>query len=214
MKNLRLFSVLIVLICSFQAQLIFAQTSTTAERPKFTAGDTWTYRVLDGWSGNEQKQLQDTFTGVEAERLMFQRIDKSNNASSNFKFDADVNNCRSMKGSNDLVCAGSYKFPMSVGQKISYEKLPFESGFGYSNAECTIKTAEKLTVPAGSFDTFKIDCSGYWQRVLEGNASGSLKFTIWYAPSAKRAVKFTEETTWNSKVQDKKTTELVSFKIQ
>jgi hypothetical protein len=190
----------------------FAQTNTTAERPALTAGDAWTYRQMDGWSGVEQSQSTRTFLEKNGDRLKFSRTDDPSDADS-FE-NLDLNPCRSLKNSTDVTCAGPLSFPLTVGQKILYENLVFSNKLGHAAGTCIVKVIEKVTVPAGTFDSFRIDCDEQWIRKLEGSGGGTTKYTLWYSPIVKRSVKAHVEQTWNSKLQNKRISELVSYKIQ
>jgi hypothetical protein len=189
-----------------------AQTVAIAERPTLSPGDTWTYRVLDGWSGVEQSQSTRTFLEKNGDRLKFSRTNDPSDADS-FE-NLDLNPCRSLKNSTDVTCAGPFSFPLTVGQKIIYENQVFSNKLGHAAGTCIVKVIEKVTVPAGIFDTFRIDCDEQWIRKLEGSGGGTTKYTLWYSPIVKRSVKSHVELTWNSKLQNKQINELVSFKIQ
>ena len=78
---------------------------------------------------------------------------------------------------------------MQIGNKHSYDKLPWTSGLGHDSADCEVKGDEKLTVPAGTYDTIRTTCSGYYNRVIEGTWSGRFNQTVWYAPAIGRVVK-------------------------
>jgi len=101
---------------------------------------------------------------------------------------ADQKPCRSLGGQE--VCVGGVKFPLQVGTKHSYEKQPWPNGNGHNSGTCEVTGQEKITVPAGAFDTVKIECSGYWNRVVDGTFSGRFTEALWYAPSVRRYAKW------------------------
>jgi hypothetical protein len=47
---------------------------------------------------------------------------------------------------------------------------------------------ERVKVPAGEFDTFKVVCKGYWNSET-GSGNGSALLASWYAPAARVGVK-------------------------
>lgn len=198
MKKIQFSSILVSLIAFLSATTSYAQLSLTAERPNLTAGDSWTYRVLDGWSGAEQSQVTRIFLEKNGDRLKFSR---TNDPSDSDPFEnLDMNSCRSLKNSTEVTCAGPFSFPLTVDQKITYENQVFFNRLGHAAGTCSVKAIEKITVPAGTFDTFRMDCSEQWIRKLEGSGGGTTKYTIWYSPIVKRSVKTHTQVTWNSKL--------------
>lgn len=194
---------------------LHAQVNAPAERPTYTKGDTWTYRVLDSWTDKELRQTQIEFAAAETDSLVFRFTNKSTNAVSTYRTDLDLNVCRSMQNSTDAACKGPYKFPASVEQKTSYDKLPYSNGSGFIQGECSVAAIEKVTVPAGTFDTYKIDCTGFWTNVFGSTATGNFKETIWYAPTAKRLVKsYYENRNSSNRISTKETTELLEYKVK
>lgn len=74
-------------------------------------------------------------------------------------------------------------FPLKVGNKIAFrstvdtDKPPYAWEYDWS---CEVVSQQVVTVPAGDFDTFKVDCA---RREFE-------KISIYYAPSVGYAVRF------------------------
>lgn len=79
---------------------------------------------------------------------------------------------------------------MQVGSKHNIKERPWRDGTGYDNAACEVQAEERVTVAAGSYDTFRIVCSGFWTKVFEGSWSARFNEATLYAPSISRAVKF------------------------
>ena len=95
-----------------------------------------------------------------------------------------------MLHSDQPVCGGGFKFPMQVGNRHTYERWPWPNGEGHSTASCEVMAAEKVIVPAGSFDAVRVECSGFWNRVFEGTSRGRQAEVYWYAPKISRQVKY------------------------
>ena len=106
------------------------------------------------------------------------------------RFDRAGNPCRTLRNSDKAVCDGSLRFPIAVGNKHDYKELPFPNGNGHSSATCQVKGEEKVTVPAGVFDTVRIECAGFWTQVFDGSFRGRQTETLWYAPAISRLVKW------------------------
>lgn len=124
-----------------------------------------------------------------------------------------------MSNSDQLICAGALKFPMQIGSKSSYEKQPWTNGNGHDGATCEVKVEEKVTVAAGTFDALRIECAGFWNRVIDDQPgsnrgrSGKIATTFWYAPVIGRWVKFQyfNFNSFSPQPFSKNQTELVEF---
>ena len=69
-------------------------------------------------------------------------------------------------------------------------KLPFPNGKGTVSGECVGKGVEKVSVPAGEFEAYRVDCKGHWTRIFDGVGYGRIEDSSWYAPAVKRMVKY------------------------
>ena len=200
---------------------LLAQTSTApVERPSLTKGDTWKYRTVDNLTGNELRQAEAMYAETENELFIFKTRNLTTNSEDTFKTNADLQVCRTMRNDEKLLCHDVFKFPMAIGNKHKIVKRPWSNatpaneGAGYDEADCEVKAAEKITVPAGTFETLRIECSGYQNRVIGGSYNGSFKESVWYSPLVKRSVKYFYENRGNRGVNTTLTSELVSYKVQ
>lgn len=82
-------------------------------------------------------------------------------------------------------------FPLEVGKKWSFaftqagKTRPYERRWQY---DTEVVAYEKVKVPAGEFDAFKIVSKGFWNSLRDKN-SGSGTTINWYAPAARGVVK-------------------------
>lgn len=190
-----------------------AQDMAPIERPVLKVGDSWTYRTLDGWNNNEIRRTLYTLAALEGAQSITREKDLATEKESTITNNADLQPCRSMQNDTTVVCAGAYRFPFTAGYKHSYRKLPTSSGRSYFDADCEGKGMEKVKVPAGEFDAFRIDCKGRWTLVFGGNASGNFQQTLWYAPAVRNQVRSTfEDRLPNGSPNTKLITELVEHK--
>lgn len=80
-------------------------------------------------------------------------------------------------------------FPLEVGKNWSsnYSGFTADNNASWnSKLKCEVKAFEKVSVAAGSFDAFRIDCEDSWQA---GSYSGVSHSSTWYAPQVKEVVK-------------------------
>jgi len=72
-------------------------------------------------------------------------------------------------------------WPFKVGNKVKYKytRVNAEGKYFYgTKMSCEVAAKEKVTVPAGEFAAYRVDCEYPWQ-----------KQSLWYAPAVDRTVK-------------------------
>ena len=85
--------------------------------------------------------------------------------------------------------APALKFPLAVGARWRQGYVGFTA---FNNliwdgeAQCKVPAFEAVTVPAGTFDAFRIECVEKW---MVGSRQGATHVTRWYAPAAETVVK-------------------------
>lgn len=166
-----------------------AQDALPIERPTIKLGDSWTTRSLDGWNNSETSQTTFTVAGIEEGRIILRSQSMPTGETQTLTYTPDWQVCRSMQNSTELVCDGVFKFPLTASYRHTINKLPSSSGATFYDAECEGKGMEKVRVPAGEFDAFKVECKGRWTQVFGGARSGQYDDTSWYAPSVRNRVK-------------------------
>lgn len=113
---------------------------------------------------------------------------------------------------------GLLKFPLAPGAswRSRYELTRARQGAFRSKWDVQIKVVgwEDVEVPAGRFRALRIEGDGSYQRQdVAGNGSG--RWVFWYAPQAKRWVKYTYESTdFRGNPNVRQTDELVEFRLQ
>lgn len=105
-------------------------------------------------------------------------------------------------------------FPLEVGKSWAYvnEYLFKDTGtYGRGKYSVVVLTHEKVRVPAGEFDAFKLESTGSFSGTSNvGAVSGLSSRTYWYAPAARAIVK--EE--FRDPYRGVYGFELVEFKLQ
>lgn len=103
-------------------------------------------------------------------------------------------------------------FPLEVGKKWAYSDdfMQKDTDYaGHHEVNVTVVGHEKVRVPAGEFDTYKLEAK-IKEGVQGGPPARDVTRTYWYAPAARTVVK--SHTTNPSRGPE--TVELVSFKLQ
>ena len=86
------------------------------------------------------------------------------------------------------------KFPLSVGQKWTYQyegRFPGSKFYSRRSAEVNVVGIEQVTTPAGNFKTYKLIWSETWPiTVSKGHQEhGGNTFTYFYSPETRSVVR-------------------------
>lgn len=174
------------------AILAAAATSAAAQNPRLPReGDTWTYRLTER-SGAPREYIAKVATAT------------SVGITEQFTLDGKVGSW-THKGERELMLLGKAVFSPYLG---AFYDLPPMTRFGrilvpdavcgggyQCEATAWVAARETVRTPAGSFDAVRVEVDQSWRpRAMTGQFGaqfyGSRKLSIWYAPEAKRAVKF------------------------
>lgn len=159
------------------------------EQPSVKVGDKAKFRFIDLWSNRETSTGESEVVEVTETQVVTRSTNSASpDARTNYA-NRQLQPCRSMQGGTVQVCGGSLKFPMSLGDKHSFDKLPWVNGQGYLSEQCEVKAEERVQVPAGTFDTVRIECTGFWTRVFGGSGTGRVVETVWFSPTVGRTIK-------------------------
>ncbi len=165
-----------------------AQSAIVAEAPTPTIGKIYEFRQVDGWNQKELWTATQEVVQVTGEHIVVRAQQAGKDEINTFYFDRSFNPCRSLKGSDKVVCGGPYKFPIQIGNKHEYE-IPWRNGEGTNKAKCEVTSKESIRITNSEYETLKIECTGFWTRLFGGSNSGKFTETTWYAPEIGRFVK-------------------------
>jgi hypothetical protein len=102
---------------------------------------------------------------------------------------------------------------MRVGDRHRYENFPSFDRHTRLWADCTVAAREQVTVPAGSFEAYRIECEGIWTPVSREPLSGRFSEITWYAPAVHWWVKQTVlDRTWTGVPTEKFALELLEYR--
>lgn len=173
-----------------------------ADRPTVKAGDQWQFAMTPSTGRNLEWVVKSvTAEGIKAtengEQLLLSR-------------DLNVLASPRRKDSNRRLL----RFPLEVGKSWTYANsylLKDTETTGRGKYSVVVLSYEKVQVPAGEFDAFKLESTGSFSRTSKaGPVSGLASTTYWYAPAARAIVK--QENRDPSRGPS--SIELVEFKLQ
>jgi len=157
----------------------------TADRPEVNVGDEWQFAAYYSVPSTTPNRIwvitSVTDTGIEGtengEPLRLTRelnvVESPRDRSSNFRLLA---------------------FPLEVGKRWQYVNdwfFKMGSSTGTSTADARVVAYEKVTVPAGQFDAFKIVSRDRLSGTAPAGSqwAGEINRAYWYAPAARAIVK-------------------------
>jgi len=191
--------------CAFHLGTAIAQGGAPrAEAPTVKVGDRWKSEQTDRRTGAKESEFDRRVTAVTESRIEGTEND------GRFVWTSELNALESSVSSISGDPKG-LSFPLEVGKKWDYKfsyvnKL--NAGKGRQQLSAHVVAYEKVKVPAGEFDAFKIEYTGFWNNDAN-NRSGRFKNTGWYAPAARSVVRFELDDGYNNWVR-----QLVEFQLQ
>ena len=198
----RVFSVSVLAV----ALLAGSALAQNADRPNVKVGDQWQFVMYHGIPSTEPNRAwvvnSITPAGIEGtengEPLMLTR-------------DLNVLESPRHKDSNPQTLS----FPLAVGKQRRYTSdwvFKVKGSKGSSVVDVAVVGHEKVSVPAGEFDAFKLVAKGIIRGVsgINSQIAGETGTTYWYAPAARAIVKSVSHNPYLGT----STVELVEFQLR
>jgi hypothetical protein len=178
-------------------------------------GDTWSYRYVDGFRRGEVDRLIYRVEGVGAAGIdETLRVQKRPDYSSRITVPREprfVGHAGLEYAPPDFAPYLQAFQALEQGASLPAVKRVFTSD---ATIPMTVRVVgrEQVTVPAGTFDAIKVVAEGRGETFINRIPMHSV-VTIWYAPEARRFVKFDARTYERTLPQELATFELVEYKL-
>ena len=142
----------------------------------FKIGDTYTYRVAELFSGVEQSTPTWTVTQITESEVIFK----------NGTVTDLLGNVRRTRGGGRFSPRQQFPLEYAVGKRWTtrFESTTPQGATGTSVLDLQIAARERITVPAGTFDAFRIEGVGYTKGLPVGQIVMLPKY--WMAPGQVR----------------------------
>lgn len=165
-----------------------APGAPTTAAPNYKVGDTWTFiqRQTDSERGTPYVLTVVAVTGGQT------TLSTSWNGGPPLEMDYDNqgNMTRDAHGTTYEPSNGGLSFPMTVGKSWDFHDVQHSTGGTLdARGHDEVVAFERVQVPAGSFDAFKIVSHGVNAIQRERLYSAPFAATYWYAPSVKKVIK-------------------------
>ena len=192
----------ILILCAwFVSGPVLAQS---VARPPVKPGDQWQFTVSAGLTGQQGRTWivnAVTPAGIEG---------TENGALLRLTLDLGVLDSPRNAESNPAPL----RFPLSVGQRWQYTSnwvSKIRNATGSANYTVAVVAYERIRVPAGDFDAFRIESKADMQgTAINVQLDADLDAIYWYAPAARAIVKSISTNPYTGTA----TVELVSYRLQ
>lgn len=164
--------------------------------PEIRVGDTWTYRVRDGYTGIDRRDQSYRVTDANADRISVAvsgggRLDETHIYNHEWNWlRRPATNLQSFDYSPTYM---ALSFPLAAGKRWHANVMATDPVDGRRFRvwiDGAVLGWERVKVPAGEFDTLKIRrvvFFDYWEFTVRGR-SEIIEYE-WYAPATKQAVR-------------------------
>jgi hypothetical protein len=182
--------------------------------PDVRVGDNWKFRTLDGFTNETQFEATQRVVEMNDREIVIELHNVSKDKTGLRYFTREWNAVDTDDGKYDPYYP-EFKFPLAAGatwsDKYTWLSIAGVASSGYVTAK--VSGPEKVTVPAGTFDAYRIDRD---QEVRSNNENAivtNTHMTTWYAPAVRRFVRREWTVTRDGRVRSKTAVELVDYTL-
>lgn len=209
MKTQWLFVVLALVVGCFRPA-----EAQTADVAGVLPGDRWVYEISDEITG-DLKQTTTVIVIAVSDTEINTRVSTRGAARPRqivfdpgwSRIDDDVWKFRPSDGAG-------VQLPLQVGKEWRFENkaTQFQNGTALSTTgQSKIVAQEKITTPAGTFDTFKMETTMRQVNSNDQTKAATVNIALWYAPAVNRWVRRTYKVQIEGRLRDSHTEELTDY---
>lgn len=209
MKTQWLFVVLAMVVGCFRPA-----EAQTADVAGVLPGDRWVYEISDEITG-DLKQTTTVIVIAVSDTEINTRVSTRGAARPRqivfdpgwSRIDDDVWKFRPSDGAG-------VQLPLQVGKEWRFENkaTQFQNGTALSTTgQSKIVAQEKITTPAGTFDTFKMETTMRQVNSNDQTKAATVNIALWYAPAVNRWVRRTYKVQIEGRLRDSHTEELTDY---
>ena len=170
--------------------IVFAQEQAAA--PAHKEGDTWQFNISrKGQIGSSTDQNEGMYELAVAQgAVKLYEIDGSQKNEIPIQPEGPSQGLLRLVGKSDQ--RPDLKFPLSVGQKWTYEYATRPAGAKQDqrrSVEVIVAGMEQVTTPVGNFNAYKLIKSESWSGTGRGGKPGGNTTTYFYSPETRSIVK-------------------------
>jgi hypothetical protein len=198
-KKIRVVHLLLATCFALTAGAVSAQE--LAEHPPMKVGDFWVFQFHNLGDRKDPYEYSNTVTGLTEGSAWIYGESKEEGArnpkfvwrydlkralfAERFAHDPAAPNQAGKRAVSRLKNDDLIRWPLKVDDTF---KAKTYASWGHTEWDVKVEAYEKVTVPAGTFDAFRMKRAGYWYNSQHGN-SGRAEVLVWFSPEAKGVVK-------------------------
>jgi hypothetical protein len=195
------------------AFLFAAAAGAQSPAPDVHVGDSWTYRTLDGFTNETQFEAKQRVVEINDREIVIELRNLSKDKTALRYFTREWNAVDNDDGKYDPYYP-EFKFPLAAGTwSEKYTWLPITGVASSGFVKATVAAQDKVTVPAGTFDAYRIDRDMEVRANNESAVITHTHMTTWYAPAVRRFVRREWTITRDGRVRGKTSMELVEYTL-
>jgi hypothetical protein len=176
-------------------------------------GDRWSYEIKDALTGDLRQATTVVVAEISDKEITTRVSFKGKDRPQTMVFDHDWG--RIDDGLFKLRPAGiGIRTPLQVGKEWRSDANAVNLQFGQTfraSGFAKVVAQEQLAVPAGTFDTFRIDTTVRLVNTKDQTKSHTYTFVFWYAPAINRWVKRKMEWRFEGRLRDSTSDELTEY---
>ncbi|MGD0883677.1 MAG: hypothetical protein ABSA46_02165 [Thermodesulfovibrionales bacterium] len=187
-----------------------------ADRPDVHVGDRWSWQHINGLANEKDFTQIEDVVEVSGNEIRARMRTKGRLGSIITTYTREWNPVDT-DSAQYAPYLNLFAFPLDVGKKwdSKADKMLFSSGkHGKFSLKGEVVAFEKVTVPAGTFDAYKINIGMDATSTDEDAITGTTVETCWFAPAVKRYVKREITFSKDGRVRSKDIDELLEFSLR
>ncbi len=177
-------------------------------------GDRWVYETRDEMTGFPAETYTEIVTEVSPENAIVNLTFSGSAVSVSVTYDREWNCIDNLIWKYKPSNGQGMRLPLAVGNtwETTFDASNTQTGANFKgSSSSTVVAEEKITTPAGTFDTFKIE-----RQVREIDAANPSKSTerqivVWFAPQINHAVRQTILVNFAGRTRAMRSEELAEF---
>ena len=203
------------ILALFTLALAFCATNCAAhpEPGPVRVGDRWAYDIKDDLTGDLRQSVTIVVVDVSEKEITARAMVRGKDRPLTMVFDLDWG--RIDDGAWKLQPAGiGIKKRLKIGDewRSDANAMNLQSGVAFrASGLAKVAAEEKVTTPAGTFDTYRVDTTVRLLNTRDQTKSSTWTFVYWYAPAINRWVKRRTEARYDGRIRDSSVEELTEY---
>ena len=156
-------------------------------RPTYSPGDRWTFQKTEVWLNDSKPRNQAPFEITEITPSGYKARSTGTKRIQIFTLNSDGNFLSKIE--EQTFVNKFFQWPLALGMAWSNDRrVRGSEGHLFTiDEKCRAASLDVVTVPAGSFQTIRIDCHGF--NKPDNGPANRFELSGWYSPETKRLVK-------------------------